>query len=127
MTGRTGTSGSRYYCYDLNNVNTLYKGSWFCLSVLNMYVRLFKVQGGIGVHVDKSWQSWWDEEQAHIRRSGLTARLIEVLLSLRFFLYQYGLVYHLDISQQSKNFLVYVLSWIVLLAIFLLVKVNICI
>ncbi|OWM88549.1 hypothetical protein CDL15_Pgr002316 [Punica granatum] len=81
-----------------------------------------KVQGGIGVQPDKSWQSWWDEEQAHIRRSGLSARLIEILLSLRFFLYQYGLVYHLDISQKSKNFLVYVLSWIVLLAIFLLVK-----
>lgn len=82
-----------------------------------------KLQGGIGVQPDKSWQSWWDEEQAHIQRSGLIARLIEILLSLRFFLYQYGLVYHLDISQQNRNFLVYVLSWIVLLAIFLLVKV----
>ncbi|KAK4804696.1 hypothetical protein SAY86_004513 [Trapa natans] len=81
-----------------------------------------KVQGGIGVHPDKSWQSWWDAEQAHIHRSGFVARFIEVFLSLRFFLYQYGLVYHLDISQKSTNFFVYVLSWIVLLAIFLLVK-----
>ncbi|KAK6229181.1 hypothetical protein SCA6_018132 [Theobroma cacao] len=85
-----------------------------------------KEQGGIGIQQDKSWQSWWNDEQAHLRRSGYGARLFEVLLSLRFFLYQYGLVYHLDISQQSKNFLVYVLSWVVILAVFLTVKaVNI--
>lgn len=81
-------------------------------------------QGGIGIHQDKSWHSWWDDEQAHLRRSGLLSRLVEILLSLRFFIYQYGLVYHLDISQHSKNFLVYVLSWVVILAVFLLVKVN---
>ncbi|KAM3732281.1 hypothetical protein ACB098_11G048200 [Castanea mollissima] len=79
-------------------------------------------QGGIGVQQDKSWQSWWDDEQSHLRRSGLGSRLIEILLSFRFFIYQYGLVYHLDISQQSKNFLVYVLSWVVILAVFLLFK-----
>lgn len=83
-------------------------------------------QGGIGVQQDKSWQSWWDDEQSHLRRSGLGSRLIEILLSFRFFIYQYGLVYHLDISQQSKNFLVYVLSWVVILAVFLLFKVNSC-
>lgn len=82
-----------------------------------------RVQGGIGIQQDKSWQSWWLDEQAHLLRSGFGARLLEILLSLRFFIYQYGLVYHLDISQQSKNFLVYVLSWIVILAVFLTVKV----
>ncbi|KAH9723647.1 putative callose synthase 8 [Citrus sinensis] len=81
-----------------------------------------RVQGGIGIPQDKSWHSWWIDEQAHLHRSGLGARLFEILLSLRFFIYQYGLVYHLDISQQSKNFLVYVLSWIVILAVFLTVK-----
>lgn len=80
-------------------------------------------QGGIGIQQDKSWHSWWNDEQSHLRRSGIISRLIEILLSLRFFLYQYGLVYHLDISQQSKNVLVYVLSWIVILAVFLLAKV----
>ncbi|KAH9723659.1 putative callose synthase 8 [Citrus sinensis] len=82
-----------------------------------------RVQGGIGIPQDKSWHSWWIDEQAHLHRSGLGARLFEILLSLRFFIYQYGLVYHLDISQQSKNFLVYVLSWIVILAVFLTVKI----
>ncbi|KAL9257817.1 putative callose synthase 8, partial [Drosera capensis] len=79
-------------------------------------------QGGIGIQQDKSWQSWWDDEQHHLRRAGLLSRIIEILLSLRFFLYQYGLVYHLNISQQSKNVVVYVLSWVVIAIIFLLVK-----
>lgn len=81
-------------------------------------------QGGIGIQQDKSWHSWWHDEQSHLRWSGLASRVTEILLSLRFFIYQYGLVYHLDISQHSKNFLVYVLSWIVIVAIFLLVKVT---
>ncbi|WJX67987.1 Putative callose synthase 8 [Trifolium repens] len=80
-------------------------------------------QGGLGIHQDKSWHSWWYDEQAHLRRSSLGSRFAEILLSLRFFIYQYGLVYHLDITQQSKNLLVYVFSWLVILGIFLLVKV----
>ncbi|KAL0362554.1 UNVERIFIED_CONTAM: putative callose synthase 8, partial [Sesamum calycinum] len=82
-----------------------------------------KQQGGIGIPQDKSWQSWWIEEQSHLLHSGITSRLIELLLSLRFFLYQYGLVYHLDISGQNKNFIVYVLSWVVIVVIFLLLKI----
>lgn len=81
-------------------------------------------QGGIGILQDKSWQSWWNDEQDPLRCSGLASRLFEILLSLRFFMYQYGLVYHLDISQQSKNLLVYGLSWLVILAVFLTVKVR---
>lgn len=83
-----------------------------------------KQQGGMGIQQDKSWQSWWYDEQAHLRHSGLCSRLIEILLSLRFFLYQYGLVYHLDISGQNKNFIVYLLSWVVIIVIFLLIKVD---
>nr|CAD1842270.1 unnamed protein product [Ananas comosus var. bracteatus] len=80
-------------------------------------------QGGIGVQPDKSWESWWDAEHAHLRHSVVSSRVLEVLLSLRFFIYQYGLVYHLDISQQNKNFVVYVLSWLVIVAIVALVKI----
>ncbi|KAF9672669.1 hypothetical protein SADUNF_Sadunf11G0067200 [Salix dunnii] len=86
---------------------------------LNKWIRL---PGGIGIQQDKSWHSWWDDEQTHLCSSGLGARLLEILLSVRFFMYQYGLVYHLDISQKSKNVLVYILSWVVILAVFLLVK-----
>ncbi|XP_012567622.1 putative callose synthase 8 [Cicer arietinum] len=72
-----------------------------------------------------SWTKAVDDydEQAHLRRSSLGSRIAEILLSLRFFIYQYGLVYHLDITQNSKNLLVYVYSWFVIFGIFLLVKV----
>lgn len=87
------------------------------------YNRWIKNQGGIGVHSDKSWESWWNDEQAHLKQSGWGARIVEIVLSLRFLIYQYGLVYHLDISQHSKDFIVYVLSWFVIGSVFLLLKV----
>ncbi|KAG9444221.1 hypothetical protein H6P81_015561 [Aristolochia fimbriata] len=83
-----------------------------------------KNQRGIAVHQDKSWETWWNEEQSHLRHSGWGSRIVEILLSVRFFIYQYGLVYHLDIVQENKNFLVYLLSWAVIGAIFLLLKVQ---
>ncbi|KAI3789511.1 hypothetical protein L2E82_02310 [Cichorium intybus] len=82
-----------------------------------------KQQGGIGIQQDKSWQSWWYDEQAHLRHSGWGSRIIEIVLSLRFFIYQYGLVYHLDIAGSNKTVVVYVLSWVVIVVIFLLIKV----
>lgn len=82
-----------------------------------------KNPGGIGVQPDKSWESWWNSENAHLRYSGLGSKILEVVLSLRFFIYQYGLVYHLDISGDNKTFLVYLLSWVVIIAIIALVKV----
>ncbi|CAN8259363.1 unnamed protein product [Cochlearia groenlandica] len=81
-----------------------------------------KEQGGIGIQQDKSWQSWWNDEQAHLRGSSVGARCLEIILSLRFFVYQYGLVYHLDITQSNTNIIVYALSWVVILATFLTVK-----
>jgi callose synthase len=84
--------------------------------------RWIKEQGGIGIQQDKSWQSWWNDEQAHLRGSGVGARCLEIILSLRFFVYQYGLVYHLDITQSNTNIIVYALSWVVILATFFTVK-----
>ena len=63
-------------------------------------------RGGIGVPPEKSWESWWEKEQDHLRYSGKRGIIVEILLSLRFFIYQFGLVYHLNITQ-SKSFLVY--------------------
>ncbi|XP_048538408.1 putative callose synthase 8 isoform X3 [Triticum urartu] len=83
-------------------------------------------QGGIGVQPEKSWESWWNAENAHLRYSVLSSRIIEVLLCLRFFVYQYGLVYHLKISHDNKNFLVYLLSWVVIIAVVGLVKLVNC-
>ena len=63
-------------------------------------------RGGIGVPPEKSWESWWEEE--HLRHSGKRGLVAEILLASRFFIYQYGLVYHLSITQRTntKSFLV---------------------
>jgi len=64
-------------------------------------------RGGIGVLPEKSWESWWEEEQEHLQYSGMRGIIVEILLSLRFFIYQYGLVYHLNITKKGqKSFLV---------------------
>ena len=67
-------------------------------------------RGGIGVHPDKSWESWWEKEQEHLRYSGKRGIIVEILLSLRFFLFQYGLVYHISIVDKTRSFLVYYFS-----------------
>eukprot|EP01018_Ginkgo_biloba_P029298 Gb_06219 [translate_table: standard] len=79
-------------------------------------------RGGIGVPQDKSWESWWDKEQEHLNCSGLRGRICEIVLSLRFFLYQYGLVYHLKIAGKNKSVLVYGLSWLVIVVVLLVLK-----
>ncbi|MBA0708921.1 hypothetical protein Goshw_015190 [Gossypium schwendimanii] len=63
-------------------------------------------RGGIGVPSEKSWESWWEEEQEHLQYSGKRGIIAEILLALRFFIYQYGLVYHLHVTRETKSFLV---------------------
>ncbi|XP_057954435.1 callose synthase 3 [Malania oleifera] len=79
-------------------------------------------RGGIGVPSEKSWESWWEEEQEHLRYSGKRGIIAEILLSLRFFIYQYGLVYHLNITKNTKSFLVYGVSWLVIFLILFVMK-----
>ncbi|XVF16798.1 hypothetical protein REPUB_Repub10bG0063300 [Reevesia pubescens] len=62
-------------------------------------------RGGIGIHPDKSWESWWEEEQEHLKYTNIRGRLLEIILAFRFFIYQYGIVYHLDIAHHSKSIL----------------------
>lgn len=64
-------------------------------------------RGGIGIVLDKSWESWWDIEQEHLKHTNLRGRVLEILLALRFLLYQYGIVYHLNIAHRNTTFLVY--------------------
>ncbi|KAI3968969.1 hypothetical protein MKX01_001446 [Papaver californicum] len=78
-------------------------------------------QGGIGVLPTKSWESWWEKEQEHLRHSGKRGLIAEILLSLRFFIYQYGLVYHLHITR-TKSVLVYGISWLVVVVVLLVMK-----
>lgn len=63
-------------------------------------------RGGIGVAADSSWESWWEKEQDHLKYSGKRGTITEILLALRFFIYQYGLLYHLNITK-TKSILVY--------------------
>ncbi|KAL7130035.1 hypothetical protein ABFS83_13G106800 [Erythranthe nasuta] len=70
---------------------------------------------GILVKSDQSWETWWYEEQDHFRTTGLWGKLLEIILDLRFFFFQYGIVYHLNIAGGNKSIAVYLLSWIYLI------------
>lgn len=63
-------------------------------------------RGGIGISPDKSWESWWNGEQEHLKHTNFRGRVIDIILSFRFFIYQYGIVYHLDIAHGSRSLLV---------------------
>ncbi|XP_062096562.1 callose synthase 5 [Humulus lupulus] len=80
-------------------------------------------RGGIGVPANKSWESWWDEEQEHLQHTGFLGRFWEIVLSLRFFLYQYGIVYHLNVARNETSIMVYGLSWLVIVAVMVILKI----
>ncbi|PON48802.1 Glycosyl transferase [Parasponia andersonii] len=78
-------------------------------------------RGGIGVKGEESWEAWWDEELSHIRTFG--GRIAETILSLRFFIFQFGVVYKLDVQGNNTSLTVYGFSWIVLAVLIILFKV----
>ncbi|XP_014497796.1 callose synthase 5 [Vigna radiata var. radiata] len=80
-------------------------------------------QGGIGVPANKSWESWWNEEQQHLLHTGLWGKIWEVILALRFFVYQYGIVYHLHVARSDKSITVYGLSWLVVVVAIIILKI----
>ncbi|KAE8663689.1 putative callose synthase 6 [Hibiscus syriacus] len=86
------------------------------------WMRWMGNRGGIGIQTNKSWESWWEEEQDHIKFTNIRGRLLEIILAFRFFIYQYGIVYHLDIPHHGKNILVYGLSWLVMLTALLVLE-----
>ncbi|XP_059663158.1 callose synthase 12-like [Cornus florida] len=69
-------------------------------------------RGGVFAKAEQSWERWWYEEQDHLRTTGLWGKILEIVLDLRFFFFQYGIVYQLGISAGSKSVAVYLLSWI---------------
>ncbi|KAL5980522.1 Callose synthase 5 [Asimina triloba] len=79
--------------------------------------------GGIGVPANKSWESWWEEEQEHLQYTGFLGRFWEIVLSLRLFICQYGIVYQLHVSNGNKSIMVYGLSWLVIVAVMFILKV----
>ncbi|WVZ02565.1 hypothetical protein V8G54_023371 [Vigna mungo] len=73
--------------------------------------------GSVFAKAEQSWERWWYEEQDHLKVTGLWGKLLEIILDLRFFFFQYGIVYQLGISAGSTSIAVYLLSWIYVLVI----------
>ncbi|KAG8391331.1 hypothetical protein BUALT_Bualt01G0176700 [Buddleja alternifolia] len=67
------------------------------------WIKWMDSRGGIGVPPEKSWESWWEKEHEHLVHSGTRGIIFEILLSFRFFLYQYGLIYHLSFTRHNKE------------------------
>jgi callose synthase len=63
-------------------------------------------RGGIGMSVDQSWESWWIREQEHLWKTSFCARLMEIILSLRFLIYQYGIAHYLNRSRNNVSIVV---------------------
>ncbi|KAI4336268.1 hypothetical protein L6164_014813 [Bauhinia variegata] len=78
-------------------------------------------KGGVGVKGENSWESWWDEEQTHIHN--LRGRILETILSLRFLIFQYGIVYKLHLTGKDTSLAIYGFSWVVLVVIVLIFKI----
>ncbi|XWS47846.1 hypothetical protein CRYUN_Cryun13aG0020200 [Craigia yunnanensis] len=78
-------------------------------------------KGGVGVKGDDSWESWWDEEQMHIQT--LRGRILETILSLRFLMFQYGIVYKLHLTGNNTSLALYGFSWVVLVGFVMLFKI----
>jgi callose synthase len=75
-------------------------------------------RGGISVQSDQSWEKWWEDETDHLRTTGLWGCILEIILDLRFFFFQYAIVYRLHIADNSRSILVYLLSWTCILLAF---------
>ncbi|RDY03244.1 Callose synthase 7, partial [Mucuna pruriens] len=78
--------------------------------------------GGIGISCDKSWESWLGEENEHLKHSNIRGKILKIILAFRFFMYQYGIVYHMDITHHRKDLLVFGFSWAVLIIILIVLK-----
>ncbi|KAL7139530.1 hypothetical protein ABFS83_09G058200 [Erythranthe nasuta] len=78
-------------------------------------------KGGVGVKGDNSWESWWEEEQTHIQT--LRGRILETILSFRFIMFQYGIVYKLHLTGRDTSIAVYGFSWVVLAGLVMIFKI----
>lgn len=74
-------------------------------------------KGGIGDQGKNSWEVWWKEEIAHIQTT--RGRFWEIVLSTRFFIFQYGVVYALNAAGNDRSFRVSKYSEMVMLFIHL--------
>nr|CAB3473235.1 unnamed protein product [Digitaria exilis] len=80
-------------------------------------------RGGIGLAPEQSWEAWWVSEHDHLKNATIRSLLLEFIISLRFLIYQYGIVYHLHIVHGNKSFTIYALSWLVIAVVLVSLKV----
>ncbi|XP_072977021.1 callose synthase 10 isoform X1 [Typha angustifolia] len=78
-------------------------------------------KGGVGVKGENSWESWWDEEQVHIQT--LRGRILETILTFRFLIFQYGIVYKLRLTGSDTSLALYGFSWVVLFGSVMIFKI----
>ena len=69
-------------------------------------------RGSVFAKAEQSWERWWYEEQDHLRTTGIWGQILEIILDIRFFFFQYGIVYQLNIAAGNTSIAVYLLSWI---------------
>eukprot|EP00475_Leptophrys_vorax_P015158 TRINITY_DN21504_c0_g3_i1.p1 TRINITY_DN21504_c0_g3~~TRINITY_DN21504_c0_g3_i1.p1 ORF type:complete len:647 (-),score=29.50 TRINITY_DN21504_c0_g3_i1:159-1877(-) len=77
-------------------------------------------KGGQGVTEKEAWDVWWDEERSHLKQTGWGGLALETLLALRWFFFQFAIVYQLKIANGSRSILVYVYSWLLILGVALI-------
>ncbi|CAI9263825.1 unnamed protein product [Lactuca saligna] len=68
------------------------------------WINWLMYKGGVGVKGDNSWESWRDE-QTHIQK--IRGRVLETILCLRFFIFQYEIVYKLQLTGNHTSLLFY--------------------
>jgi callose synthase len=61
--------------------------------MVNDWLKWMGNLGGIDIQPNLSWESWWEEEQEHLKTTSIRGRILEIILALRFLIYQYGIVY----------------------------------
>lgn len=85
-------------------IEQLFLFGWPCRTVKDFedWTNWLFYKGGIGDKGLKSWEVWWNEEHAHIQTT--RGRIWECILSFRFFIIQYGVVYALHVTGRDKNF-----------------------
>ncbi|CAN8244009.1 unnamed protein product [Cochlearia groenlandica] len=56
-----------------------------------------------GVPANKSWESWWEEEHEHLFQSGFLGKSVEMFLSLRYLVFHYWIICHINLSLESMG------------------------
>ena len=80
-------------------------------------------RGGIRMSAETSWEFWWISKSLHLRKTNICALMMKIIFSLCLLLFQYGIVYNINVIGHRKKIDIYLFSWIILLAILSVLKV----